>query len=54
MPSSEMWRRVDIVRTVVSEEHVATFFRVEKNTREREKSVIRLLRELQSALIRSS
>jgi hypothetical protein len=29
MPSSEKWRRVGLVRTDVSEELVASFFRVE-------------------------
>jgi hypothetical protein len=36
MPSSGIWRRVDLVRTDVSEERVATIFRVGK-IREREK-----------------
>jgi hypothetical protein len=43
MPSSEMWHRVDLVRTVVSEELVASFFRVEKY--ESEKSVRRFLQD---------
>jgi hypothetical protein len=32
MPSLGMWRRVDLVRTDVSEERVASIFRVEKIT----------------------
>jgi hypothetical protein len=34
MPSSGMWRRVDIVRTDVSEERIASIFSVEKSARE--------------------
>jgi hypothetical protein len=29
--SSGMWRRIDIVLTDVSEEHIASIFRVEEN-----------------------
>jgi hypothetical protein len=36
VPSSGMWRRVDLVRTDTSKERVASIFRVEK-IREREK-----------------
>jgi hypothetical protein len=32
MPSSATWRRVDLLRTDISEERVASIFRVEKNT----------------------
>jgi hypothetical protein len=31
MPSSAMWRRVDLVTTDVSEQRVASIFRVEKS-----------------------
>jgi hypothetical protein len=31
MPSSGMWRRVDIVLTDVSEERIASIFRLEEN-----------------------
>jgi hypothetical protein len=34
MPSSEMWRRVDLVWTDVSEERIAPIFRVEKSASE--------------------
>jgi hypothetical protein len=34
MPSSGMWRRVDFVWTDVSEERIASIFRVEKSTRQ--------------------
>jgi hypothetical protein len=34
VPSSGMWRRVDLVRTDVSEEHVAPIFRLEKSASE--------------------
>jgi hypothetical protein len=30
MPSSRIWRRVGIVKTDVSEEHVASIFRIEE------------------------
>jgi hypothetical protein len=34
MPSSGMWRRVDMVQTDVSEEHIASIFRIfNKNKR---------------------
>jgi hypothetical protein len=32
MPSSEIWSRVDFVRTVVSEEHVVSIFWLKKST----------------------
>jgi hypothetical protein len=34
MPSSGMWRRVDIVWTDVSDERIASIFRVEKSVSE--------------------
>jgi hypothetical protein len=34
MPSSGMWRRVDLVLTDVSEERIAYMFRVEKSASE--------------------
>jgi hypothetical protein len=33
-PSSKMWRHVGLVRTDVSEEHVASMFRVDKSSSE--------------------
>jgi hypothetical protein len=45
MPPSGMWRRVHLVITDVSKEHVASIFRVEKYTRAR-KRVRRLLTDL--------
>jgi hypothetical protein len=34
MPSSGTWRRIDLVRADVSDEHIASIFRVEKSVSE--------------------
>jgi hypothetical protein len=38
MPSSGMWRRVGLMWTDISEEHIASIFRVEKSASERDTS----------------
>jgi hypothetical protein len=44
-----MWRRVDLVRTDVSEERVASIFRVEKHVSEKS---VRLCQQIVSSFVR--